>query len=211
MIPNQCKTLVGLETPFLEPHMEIIRNSCALQFTGLILNMLIHDQPICIGKKEFGLQGYLEDEGILTLSDELPNVNNFFYPVEYEKEIQYLDADSENEHTITIRAAFIIFRIRTQKGIETFINLSSVFPVGNKSKYENELWRDGMSLQPGDPEEKTRFDITKIVFKNFSLHRVLHEMFPSLKNDRALQDKFNKMFKINSADIDGYDRDIIGP
>lgn len=164
-----------MKTPILEPDMEIGRNSCALQFTGLILNMLIHDQPVGIGKKKFGLQNYLKNDSMLILSDELPNVNNFFYHVEYDKEIQYLNANYENEHTMTIRVAFILFRIQTQKGIETFLNLASVFPVGNQSKYENKVWRDDMSLQHGDPEEKTRFDIPKTAFKNFALHRVLHE------------------------------------
>ena len=217
MIPGEFIRIVGQDMPVLQGNMEIIINFCTSQFAGLIIDMLINDQSVDISKRKFGLHSYFEDEKILTLSTDLLHVNNRFYPIEYQREIQFFNEETGEIHTLTICAAFCIFRIKNAKGqLETLINLLSVYPLGNEQNYQHELWRDDMNLRWGDPKEEIKFNQAKKTFENTSIHRGLHKLYPDLENDKKLQAEFIKICKLNplnkknhSLDINGYNSDII--
>ena len=192
------EVLFGKDTPILRNGMANVRDGVTSLFTGLAIDMLLHDTPIELAKKQYYLANYLEDENVLTMSNRKPNANNFFYLFTYRRTLEYYDEGTSNTKQLTISCTFALFRVRTSTGIENFINLLTVYLPGNPSAYEVDFWANDMNLPPFSPKEKEKFYELKALLTGTNLVKSLHEIYPALNDDSALQDYLRNQLKLNS-------------
>jgi hypothetical protein len=194
-----------------------IHDLYAAGLTGICVHMLLNDQPMTIKKATYILHNYLIKEGLIELSENLPNVNNWFYPLVFDRHFQYSILNNEtqkyNKINITLRAVFCIFRYKVKKGnkdeIETKINLMSLYPIGNDKDYQCEAWKNDINLPVRSPKEKRKFDEMKEIFKPLSIQEILHKLYPYLENNNEKKAYFKKIFHMDSFNKNDFDRCMI--
>lgn len=184
-------------TPILSAKMTKLKHLCTLLYLGLAIDMLFKDQPINIAEYDYGVQGYMRP----ILSNQLPNQNDSFYKVIYERKIQF--SVGKHVHSFTFRCVFAIFRIRTKTGVKTLINLASAYPIGSDKDINFSLWKNDASLKLGksskqkkklELKEKNKFNILKKMLRPTDVLKALKNLIPEKELKSGL--------KVNSLKFD---------
>jgi hypothetical protein len=184
----------------LRNEIEHIKKLYAFQYLGLALHMLINDKPTEITERNYNVQNYLREQG-LVYGDE-PNSNNYSYSLVYERPINLLVRGVS--HSFVVRAAFHVFRYKAKDGsIKTKLNLNSFYPLGPNNKLKCKLWANDMhsttALMPNSPE-KQKFDDLVKQLSGCQLSSVLHEIFPGLDGNPERLVEIHTQLGITSLD-----------
>lgn len=179
-VSGGTKRIFAWPVKILRTEIEHIKKLYAFQYLGLALNMLIHDKPTEITERNYDVQNYLLEQGLV--SDEKPNSNNYSYSIVYERPINLFVGGVS--HSFIVRAAFHVFRFKGKDGsIKTKLNLDSFYPLGKNTKLKCKLWAKDMhsttAFMPNSPE-KQKFDELVKQLPGCQLSSVLHEIFPDL-------------------------------
>lgn len=192
------KSVFAWETSVLKADMEEIRNLYALIYLGFALDILIHDQPQHIYKKNYKVQRYIRNQDIL--ADIPVNANNFSYSLVYERQLNFCLRGKS--HRLTVRCIFNIFRIVIEDGVKTYINLNSFYPLGNPNVTEFELWRHDMTsstaLSMINSPESIKFNDMLNILKGSDICSLLNEIYPDLQLNEERKTDIKTKLGINS-------------